>query len=244
LLAFASAATAGDGEKKNFVVALDVGHTPEKPGAISARGITEYSFNLNLAKIVLGDLQRRGFTGSFLIEERGTGKDTLFKRTAFAQEKKAQLYLAIHHDSVQPQYLSAWTFQGKQQFYSDRFHGYSIFYSQKNPFEQASLEFARLLGNGLRAGGFVPTAYHAEKIPGENRQLVDKELGIYRFDDLVVLRTADMPAVLLEAGVIVNREEELRLGEPAYQKKIAAAIGEAVSRFASDAASIAKGPCQ
>jgi len=40
-----------------------------------------------------------------------------------------------------------------------------------------------------------------------------------------------MPAVLLEAGVIVNRDEELVVSTPAYQGIIATAITEAVTKF-------------
>jgi len=46
-----------------------------------------------------------------------------------------------------------------------------------------------------------------------------------------VLRQAQMPAVLLEAGSIVNREEELRLASPEHQALISAAATEAVESF-------------
>ena len=66
--------------------------------------------------------------------------------------------------------------------------------------------------------------HHAEKITGENRELVDRKRGIYIFDDLIVLKTAAMPAVLLECGVILNREEEKRLTNRAYQDKMVKAV--------------------
>jgi transposase len=182
LLVFATAVASDDCENKNFVVAIDIGHSREKPGATSARGITEFSFNHNLAKVVLADLYLRGFSNSFLIEEHGGDHSSLSKRTAFAREKKAQLLLSIHHDSVQPQFLSFWTYQGLRLPYSDKFRGYSIFYSEKNQCAKASLGFSRLLGSELRKRGFVPTLHHAEKLAGENRYLVDKERGIYRFE--------------------------------------------------------------
>jgi N-acetylmuramoyl-L-alanine amidase len=46
------------------------------------------------------------------------------------------------------------------------------------------------------------------------RELVDATNGVYRYDQLIVLRTTQMPAVLLEAGSIVNRKEELELAKP------------------------------
>ncbi len=42
-------------------------------------------------------------------------------------------------------------------------------------------------------------------------ELIDEEAGVYRYDHLIVLHSAHMPAVLLEAGSIVNRQEELEL---------------------------------
>jgi N-acetylmuramoyl-L-alanine amidase len=36
------------------------------------------------------------------------------------------------------------------------------------------------------------------------RELVDAEVGVYRFDQLIVLRMTRMPAVLLEAGSIIT----------------------------------------
>ena len=68
-----------------------------------------------------------------------------------------------------------------------------------------SSEFAAKLGRALLSAGFTPTLHHEEQ---EKRPVTDREKGIYAFDDLVVLKTAKMPAVLLECGVIVSRAEE------------------------------------
>jgi N-acetylmuramoyl-L-alanine amidase len=228
-----SSAPAANYNKRDFAVAIDVGHSPEKSGAISARGSTEYSFNQRLAVRILSELCARGFSDSFIVENRDKSMD-LFERTARASQKHARLFLSIHHDSVQPQFFSSWTYGGHLRLYSDHFHGYSIFYSERNQAPGASLEFCRLLGTELLASGLTPSFYHAAKIPGENRDLVDPQRGIYRFDNLVVLRTAQMPAALLEAGVIVNRNEEVRLLKPGYQQKIAIAVANAVECFWRD----------
>jgi N-acetylmuramoyl-L-alanine amidase len=78
--------------------------------------------------------------------------------------------------------------------------------------------------------------HHAEQ---ENRPLLDREKGIYAFDDLVVLKTAKMPAVLLECGVIVNRIEEEKLNTPEYRDQLTNAIERAISKFASTPAATA-----
>ncbi len=71
---------------------------------------------------------------------------------------------------------------------------------------------------------FAPSRYHAEPIPGENRPFADEANGVHYFDNLAVLRTASVPALLFEAGVIVNRAEELRMRDSAVRQRIAGAI--------------------
>jgi hypothetical protein len=61
--------------------------------------------------------------------------------------------------------------------------------------------------------------------------LLDKEAGVYSHDELIVLRKSQMPAVLLEAGSIINREEELLMSSPEHQSLISAAVIDAVESF-------------
>jgi hypothetical protein len=68
---------------------------------------------------------------------------------------------------------------------------------------------------------------------------IDPSRGIYRRDALHVLTRATMPAVLLEGGTIVNREEELDVSTPAYRSKIGASVTTAIRRFCGFAASAA-----
>ena len=136
---------------------------------------------------------------------------------------------------MQPRYIQKWEFEGKSQHYCDRFQGFSLFYSEKNPRAAASRRLAELMGEELVASGFTPTPHHAEPIPGENRDLVDAEKGVYRFDDLIVLKRAIMPAVLIECGVIVHREEEMYLSSPLYQRQMAGCLTRAVQRFCDEA---------
>jgi len=216
--------------KNTFVIAIDIGHTKDQPGASSSRGISEFYFNQNIGQRLFEELVLYGFKKTFIINEKGNSI-SLTNRTDIANKRQADLFLSIHHDSVQPLYLSPWIHKGKQFLYSDEFSGYSLFYSQKNQAPKNSLEFARLLGSELRSNLFIPTLHHAENVKGENRKLVDKEKGIYEFNDLVVLKTAKMPAVLIECGIIVNRDEEILLSNPVYQKAIVLSIGNAVKNF-------------
>jgi N-acetylmuramoyl-L-alanine amidase len=229
LVFWVSVATSAGSDLKPRV-ALDIGHSIEHPGAYSARGVGEYYFNKAIAAALLRSLKKSGEVDAFIINPQGNSI-SLAERTRQAANKRATLFLSIHHDSVQRRYVKEWIVDGKTRLYSDNFSGFSVFVSRKNRKYAQSLKFARLLGEAMIARGFSPTLHHAEKIPGEGRNLVDKNLGLYEFDDLVVLKTAAMPAVLLECGVIVNRSEEASLRKPEIQQRIADAAGEAIVKF-------------
>jgi N-acetylmuramoyl-L-alanine amidase len=190
----------------------------------------EYHFNRAIAEALLRSLKKTGEVEAFIINPQGTSI-SLTERTRQAGTKGAAMFLSIHHDSVQPRFLKEWKLDGKTHFYSDKFSGFSVFVSRKNRKFAQSLQFARLLGEAMVARGFSPTLHHAERIPGEGRNLVDKDLGLYEFDDLVVLKTAGVPAALLECGVIVNRREEASLQRPEIQHRIADAAAEAIIKF-------------
>jgi N-acetylmuramoyl-L-alanine amidase len=231
----AIAATTAAAPKKplaDTVVAVDVGHGVKRPGATSARGVPEYRFNLDMARLVATELHKAGLPRTSLLDEAGTDIPPA-GRAALANRKKADILISIHHDSVQPHYLSVWPFEGRQRKYCDRFAGYSLFVSTRNPKYAPSRDLGLDIGDSLRQAGFTPTLHHAEPIPGEGRELLDTERGLYRYDGLAVLYRADMPAVLVECGVIVNRDEELALTEPQRRERMARAIAQGVARFAA-----------
>lgn len=206
-------------------IAIDVGHYLKNPGAISARGVPEFEYNLQLAREIEVALKQAGHK-TLLIGDDGLSDD-LSKRAPRASGM--DLFISIHHDSVQPRYLSLWEHEGETRNYSDLFSGFSLFVSHFNPHTGASLRCASAIGAALKRAGFIPSRYHADPVLGENRPFADEANGVHYFDNLVVLKTASVPALLFEAGVIVNRDEELRMRDPAVRQRIAGGIAAAVS---------------
>jgi len=206
-------------------IAVDVGHYREKPGVISARGVTEFEYNRQLA-LEVAEALRRADHKTLLIGDDGLAEN-LGSRAPRA--RGMDLFISIHHDSVQPRFLSSWDIDGETLLYSDLFSGFSLFVSRLNSHTESSLKCASAIGSALRDAGFTPSRYHADPIVGENRPFADEANGVHYFDNLAVLKTASIPALLFEAGVIVNRDEELRLRDPAVHQRIAGAIAGAVS---------------
>lgn len=219
-------------DPSKFRIVLDVGHTAESEGAISARNVAEFVFNLHLAQRIEEKLKAEGFAGTRLLVTEGKSKPSLFKRVDAANDLQANLFLSIHHDSVPDSFLQEWESDGKKGHFSDRFSGYSVFVSRDNPDFGTSLQFAKLVGREMRAEGLQFARQYTQAIMGRYRhELLDKETGVYRYDELVVLRKTRMPAVLLEAGSIINREEELQMKSPERQDIVSSGVTAAVKIF-------------
>jgi N-acetylmuramoyl-L-alanine amidase len=223
----------------HFTIAVDVGHGAAAPGAISARLVTEYYYNLKLANAVRDALAARGFVNSQVLVTPGAD---LASRPARAAAVHADAFISIHHDSTQRP-LSKWTTEdGRTASYSDDFRGYGVFYSDRNKQAAKSLALARLVGGEMRASGVPFSPHHAENIPGEGRPIVDRANGVYLYRELKVLKLASMPAVLLEAGVIVNRQEELEIASATRRSNTAHAVASAFAEFCTSANAMAGEP--
>lgn len=197
-------------------IVVDTGHTPARPGATAASGRVEYRYNLDLSAAVA---ERLRADGDRVMRTSADGREIALTARS-TQAPDANLFVSIHHDSIQQPFIDA----GRQR----EFRGFAIFVSERNPAYAKSLNCARAIAGQLVAAGEKPSLYHAQQIRGENRPLIDASLGIHRFDDLVVLRTAPIPAVLVEAGVIVNPDEEARLARPETIERISRAIASGV----------------
>lgn len=193
-------------------IAVDTGHTPLHPGATGASGRVEYLYNLDMSNALAKDLTA---SGDRVSRTSADGKEiTLQERSTKAPD--ADLFISIHHDSMPQEWIDA----GRRR----EFSGYSIFVSTKNTHYDQSLNCAKKIGEQMLAIGEKPSLYHATPIAGENRPLIDKRLGVHQYDDLIVLKTSPIPAVLVEIGVIANPDEELRLSKPDTIGRIAHAI--------------------
>ena len=225
-LAWALGALAATGAQA-ATVAVDVGHFLAKPGATSAYGVPEFEYNHSLAAVIAARLAAGGVAVR-LIGHRGEMAD-LHARPREAEEGGAGFLLSIHHDSVKAHQLTPWVWRGRELAHSESASGFSLFVSRRNPQLAQSLACASAIGAALRAAGLRPTPHHTVGADGVDRPWADELNGVYYYDNLVVLKYTRLPGVLLEAGVIVNRDEERELASPARRALTADAVAAGLS---------------
>jgi N-acetylmuramoyl-L-alanine amidase len=215
------------GKPGQVTVLLDPGHTPKMGGATSIRGIKEVVYNDHLVSILADTLSAHGIR---VLLTRHLGEEvSLQDRVAVSRNGQAQCFIALHHDSAQPKYLERSGKAGVEGFSTLKpIRGYSVFVSMKNGQYRKSLSLAQGIGRSMLNLGRKPTLHHAEPIQGENRPLLDSTLGIYRFDDLIVLAQNPLPAVLIEYGVLVDKVDEEYVSDSGNQARFAQALCGAI----------------
>lgn len=196
------------------VVALDAGHFAEKPGTHSASGREEREFNGRFVEVLAGELQSLGIESM-----RIPSVASLVQRARAADH--ADLLLSIHHDSMKEEYLPR----------ASEFAGYSLFISRRQrPWHlQRALGCAQSISRAVGSTGRNFTTHHAAGIAGENRPWADRSLGIYAYDDLIILHSARVPAVLMEIAVIPNPAEEQLASDPQWVQAQAHAIAAGIA---------------
>lgn len=184
-------------------ISLDIGHSIKSQGATSSFGVGEFYYNQALAYQTLPFLEEH-----FKVKPIGIEGDIKSLEERVSQAKNTDFFISLHHDSIQPQHLHKYQDnKGKHYYYNHDVKGYSIFISKKNPYHRQALYCAEFISQELQKTGFTPNYYHALNIPGENKPLLNELLAIYQYDNLYVLKNNPRPAILIEAGVIVNPKE-------------------------------------
>ena len=210
---------------KECYIAIDIGHTPQHYGARSARGAPEYQFNRKTALALYYALQDAGIRSFFVNADEN--EISLEERVRSAASHKATHFISIHHDAVKERFLKTWKYRGKKHRYSNRFRGYSLFVSKKNPCFAKSFSLAQSIGKSLRTSGMHPSTHHAMPIKGESKQWLDTYAGVLQYNNLVVLKRNHIPALLIECGVIVHQEEERAVQSLEYIHALTSSISKA-----------------
>src|SRR6516225_3060135 len=156
--------------RASFRVVVDVGHTVDVPGAMSARGIPEYAFNLQLAREIKQALVNAGFEQTVLLITATAPRLGLVERAERANSMHANLFISIHHASVPDNLKHSWDYGGQKNEFNDDYPGYAIFISNDNADPAGSLLFGSLLGRELERRRLHYTPHYTLALMGHRRR--------------------------------------------------------------------------
>lgn len=206
-------------------IAIDVGHSLKDPGATSAYGDSEFYYNLGMARVIGLVVKQDGANVKIINNDGNVRK--LEERSEKASG--SDLFISIHHDSIHESDLRSWEYNGTKLRFNDHVRGFGIFVSPKNPHFKQSLKCAKAIAQNLINTGFVPNYYHNRTLKGKKRELFFDNLPVYRYDNLVVLKKSTVPAILIEAGVIINRHEAEWIAQEEVQVAFAKSVSIGIS---------------
>ena len=226
--------------RRDVVVAIDAGHGGEDPGALGPRGIQEKQVVLQISKKLRAEIERKkGFKG--LLVRKGDYYMAHRKRTEFARENGADLFVSIHADAFTSSKVSGasiYTLSGggaeseMGRFLANRANESDLFsgagtISIKGRADDVAKTIVDMIMDGktlfsVKAGNAVLSRLQqATKL---HKKQVEKA-------GFLVLKTSDIPSILVETGFISNPREARRLSQKDHQNRLSKAIAAGIWDF-------------
>ncbi|WP_337660625.1 N-acetylmuramoyl-L-alanine amidase [Anderseniella sp. Alg231-50] len=220
------------------VVVLDPGHGGIDGGTVSRKGTPEKKVVLAFAR----ELRKRLLaTGRF--EVHMTRNDDRFislgKRVKFARAKKADLFIAVHADSLRQRRVRGATVYTLSEKASDaeaaalaEKENNADFIGGVDLGEDAGEVADILLDLALRETK-NHSIYFARRVVKNLKPVTPLNRRPVRSAGFKVLRAPDVPSVLLELGYLSNRHDEKNLVSSRWRRKAAGAVTAAIEGFFS-----------
>ncbi|WP_414858288.1 N-acetylmuramoyl-L-alanine amidase [Pseudoalteromonas sp. H105] len=226
---------------RDIVIAIDAGHGGEDPGSIGPSGTYEKTITLQIAKRLERMIDAEKGMISRMVR-RGDYFVNLNTRTSRAREKKADFFVSIHADaftSPQPSGASVWVLSlrranseiGKwledKEKHSELLGGAAGVI--KNTASEKYLAQALLdmsMDHSMKTGFSV-----AEEVMYELKKVAKMHKKRPQAASFGVLKSPDIPSILVETGFISNPREERLLKTADYQERLAKAIFTSLKNY-------------
>lgn len=223
---------------RDVVVAIDAGHGGKDPGAIGRRRKTrEKHVTLAIAKKLAAELRRRPGIRPVLVRD-GDYFIPLRRRTEIARKAGADLFVSIHADAFKnpkvrgaSAYVLSWNgasseaarWLAERENAADRAGGLNL--GRHEPMvRSAMVDMSRKGTNRL-------STIVANRVLNQMRSKVEVHGKHVHRAGFAVLKTRNIPAVLIETAFLSNPTDEKLLRDDRYQRRIARAIADGIESF-------------
>ena len=226
------------GRLRDVVVAIDAGHGGKDPGAIGRRRKTrEKDVTLSIARMLSAELRRRPGIRPVLVRD-GDYFIPLRRRTAIARKAGADLFVSIHADAFKnpkvrgaSAYVLSWRgassesarWLAERENAADQAGGLSL--GEHEPMVRSAMV------DMSRKGAARLSDVVARRVLRELRRKVPVHAKHVHRAGFAVLKTRNIPSVLIETAFLSNPTDEKLLRDKRYQRRIARAIADGIEAF-------------
>ncbi len=226
-----------EGGQRKVIVAVDAGHGGEDPGAIGPGGTHEKIVALAVARQLAARIDREPGMQAVLIRD-GDYFIPLQQRFKKAREAKADLFISIHADAAHAQSASgssvyvmsprgatteAARWLAERENRSDLVGGVSL--------ETRDDTLAAVLLDLSQGASMEASAEAADRVLAALKRVGKTHKKQVERANFVVLRSPDVPSMLIETAFISNPAEEKKLKDPKHQSALADAMMDGVRDY-------------
>ncbi len=220
-----------------LVIAIDAGHGGQDPGALGPSGKREKDVTLAIARELARQVNATPGLKAYLTRDNDAFIP-LPRRAQLARQAKADMFISIHADAAENRsakgssvYVLSLKGASSQRarWLADKENASDLIGGVR--LEQTSNTLASVLLDLTQSGHMKASEDAAGHVlDGLKRVGANHKPNIERAN-FAVLRTSDMPAMLVETAFISNAEEERRLFDPAHQRNLARAVLDGVNTY-------------
>ena len=234
-------------QRARRVIVIDPGHGGIDPGAVSPHKTKEKDVAFAFANALKSALEAAGQFDVRLTRDSDTFV-TLRDRVKFAQAARADLFIAIHADTLRGQTVTGTTLYTLSETASDA-EAEALARKENKVDMIAGLDLGEQ--NPQVADILIDLVQRESKNHAVlfSRKALDQLHGIttmtgkpLRSAGFMVLKAPDVPSVLIELGYLSNPDDEKKLLSPAWRKKMSEALTRAVVRHFAEASVAAASP--
>jgi len=229
--------TQQDGGKRDVIVVIDAGHGGEDPGAIGPRGTREKDVVLKMAKTLAKLINDKpGYTAK--LTRTGDYYIGLRNRTLLARKYNADLFVSMHADAFRtPQPKGASVFALSQRgATSETARWLAQSENRSDLTGGVSLDGRDDMLAGVLLDLSMTASINASlgvgsSVLGELGSVAKLHKSGVEQAAFVVLKSPDIPSILVEAGFISNPTEEKNLATEWYRNRLANAVMKGIDEY-------------
>jgi N-acetylmuramoyl-L-alanine amidase len=220
-----------------LVIAIDAGHGGQDPGATGQSGKREKDVTLAIARELARQINATPGLKAYLTRDTDVFIP-LNRRAQLARQAKADMFVSIHADAAENRsangssvYVLSLKGASSQRarWLADKENASDLIGGVR--LEKTSGTLASVLIDLTQSGQMKASEDAATHVLNGLSRIGRNHKPHIERANFAVLRTSDMPAMLVETAFISNPDEERRLTDPSYQRQLARAVLDGVNTY-------------